>query len=139
MQVQFQDRVVDPFTQRQRQPENTQATVTIKSRRREMRQQELKVRGQATSKVNSFCALLMTTRMNQTTIFHFSRSNLEQLCVQRSQLRPRTPDLHPSASGIASSLLGRTASQPNKSGSGECQGGSRCMCSGRPSRSEAVC
>jgi len=62
----------------------------IKLRRREIRQRELK-----------------------TTIFHFSRSSLGQLCVQRSQLRPRTPDLHPSASRTASSLLRRTASQPN--------------------------
>ena len=85
----------------------------IKLRRREIRQRELKVRGQATPKVNSFCALLLTTTMNQTTIFHFSRSSLGQLCVQRSQLRPRTPDLHPSASRTASSLLRRTASQPN--------------------------
>ncbi|OBT61722.1 hypothetical protein VE03_09200 [Pseudogymnoascus sp. 23342-1-I1] len=30
--------------------------------------------------------------MNQTTIFHFSTGSLEQLYVQRSQLRPRTPD-----------------------------------------------
>ena len=30
--------------------------------------------------------------MNQTTIFHLSRSSLGQHCVQRYQLRPRTPD-----------------------------------------------
>lgn len=65
----------------------------IKLRQRGIRQRELEVRGQATPKVNSFCALLLTMTMNQTTIFHFSRSSLGQLCVQRSQLQPRTPDL----------------------------------------------
>jgi hypothetical protein len=62
----------------------------IKLRQREMRQRELKVREQATPNVNSFCALLLTMTINQTTIF--SRSSLGQLCAQRSQLRPRTPD-----------------------------------------------
>jgi hypothetical protein len=43
--------------------------------------------------VNSSCALLLTMTMNQTTIFPLSRSSLRQPCVQRSQLRPRIPDL----------------------------------------------
>lgn len=64
----------------------------IKLRQREIRQRELKVRGQATPKMNSFWALLLTITINQTTIFHLSRSSLGQLCVQRSQLSPQTPD-----------------------------------------------
>jgi hypothetical protein len=65
----------------------------IKLRQREIRQRELKVRGLTTPKVNLFCVLLLTMMINQMTIFHLSRSSLGQLCVQRSQPRPRTPDL----------------------------------------------
>jgi hypothetical protein len=64
----------------------------IKLGQREIRQRELKVCEQATPKVNLFYALLLTITINQTTIFHLPRSSLGQLCAQRSQLRPRTPD-----------------------------------------------